>query len=187
MTMYHYTPSDVSFTIAGTNISGFGQSGEFISIERETPLFDHRRSMDGAVEIVSKQHSTYLLTLTLAQSSQSNEYLDALQKFQQKRNKKVTASNLVNNLYGNVSSLIGKLPLIIKNSHGNAFFFATDFWIEKLPKVSYGSDLTDRTWQMRCFNALHVIAGQDTDSEILEAISAFNTVSEGIDLIQGLF
>ncbi len=53
MAVYHYSPADVSITFAGKSISGFPDSGAFIEISRETPLFNHKRSMDGQVyEIV---------------------------------------------------------------------------------------------------------------------------------------
>ena len=88
MAVYHYSPADVSITFAGKSISGFPDSGAFIEINRETPLFNHKRSMDGQVEIVVKKYSTYKVTITLSQSSQSNEYLSYLKSLQQKRTKK---------------------------------------------------------------------------------------------------
>lgn len=192
MAVYHYSPADVSITFAGKSISGFPDSGAFIEINRETPLFSNKRSMDGQVEIVVKKYSTYKVTITLSQSSQSNEYLSYLKSLQQKRTKRAKEKGLIgisqlNSLFGNISSLVGKMPLIVKNSSGNALFFATDVWIETEPTVSYSDDITERVWRLRCFNATHVIAGQDSDDNLLEALTAVEALSSGFEVVKGLF
>ena len=192
MAVYHYSPADVSITFAGKSISGFPDSGAFIEISRETPLFSNKRSMDGQVEIVVKKYSTYKVTITLSQSSQSNEYLSYLKSLQQKRTKKAKERGLIgisqlNSLFGNISSLVGKMPLIVKNSSGNALFFATDVWIETEPTVSYSDDITERVWQLRCFNSTHVIAGQESDDNLLEALTAVEALSSGFEVVKGLF
>lgn len=192
MAVYHYSPADVSITFAGKSISGFPDSGAFIEINRETPLFSNKRSMDGQVEIVVKKYSTYKVTITLSQSSQSNEYLSYLKSLQQKRTKRAKEKGLIgisqlNSLFGNISSLVGKMPLIVKNSSGNALFFATDVWIETEPTVSYSDDITERVWRLRCFNATHVIAGQESDDNLLEALTAVEALSSGFEVVKGLF
>jgi len=151
MAVYHYSPADVSITFAGKSISGFPDSGAFIEINRETPLFSNKRSMDGQVEIVVKKYSTYKVTITLSQSSQSNEYLSYLKSLQQKRTKKAKEKGLIgisqlNSLFGSISSLVGKMPLIVKNSSGNVLFFATDVWIEIESIVSYSDSVLERVW-----------------------------------------
>ena len=192
MAVYHYSPADVSITFAGKSISGFPDSGAFIEISRETPLFSNKRSMDGQVEIVVKKYSTYKVTITLSQSSQSNEYLSYLKSLQQKRTKKAKERGLIgisqlNSLFGNISSLVGKMPLIVKNSSGNALFFATDVWVESEPTISYSDTVSERVWQLRCFNATHVIAGQDSDDNLLEALTAVEALSSGFEVVKGLF
>ena len=83
MTVSTYSPSDVSVIYGLKHITGF-TDGSFISIKRETPLFSHQRSMDGKVALSMQRFSTYTVTLTLAQTSDSNQFLHSLQKLMMK-------------------------------------------------------------------------------------------------------
>ena len=83
MTVATYSPSDVSVIYGLKPLNGF-MDGSFITIHRETPLFSHQRSMDGKVALSMQRFSTYTVTLTLAQTSDSNQFLHSLQKLMMK-------------------------------------------------------------------------------------------------------
>ena len=191
MEVYHYSPDDVGLTIAGMNISGFPESGAFIEIQRESPLFTHQRSMDGEVAVVTKRYSTYTVTITLAQTSPSNGLLHQIQKLQQKSSQKNNSTSVfglsrLNSLYKQASKIITKLPLIIKDSGGKAMFFSTSLWIENEPKVAYTDNVDTRVWTIKCFEATHIIAGSEDYNNLTEALAAINFISDLPDALRGL-
>lgn len=158
--MYTYSPSDVSVTFAGINISGFSDK-DVVKIKRESPLYSSRRAMDGTVEVTQQRYSRWSVTISLAQSSPSNDFLFAVQQF--------FAENRV--------MVMEYLPLIIKDNSGTTFFFAKDVWIEEVPEIAFKDTLETREWALMCNNVVCNIGGNtDSVGSITEVLAAFNTV-----------
>lgn len=190
MSVYTLSPADTSVTLAGRKLYGF-TDGQFISIKRETPIFTHKRSMDGDVVVTVNRYSTYTVVVTLAQTSPANEFLHQVQKLQMNSvsvlNNRLPQSGLggLSKLKAVTSNLLTKIPLIIKSD--KSLFFSTKVWLEEEPDVVYSKGMENRVWTIKCFDATHIIAGVDEDSDFTEALAAVQTLSEVPALLGGLF
>lgn len=147
MALYHYSPKDVSINIAGVfDIQGF-VDGTFINLTRDVKPFDSVRAMDGEVARVYRKDESYMLELTLAQSSPSN--------------------NILSTIYNiDVATQVGKFPIIIKDNRGSTTFFSLTAWIEDIPQVSFGNDIQPRVWKLRCTQSALYIGGNAPESDI---------------------
>src|SRR5574338_962502 len=122
-----YRPSDVTVTVAGIHtVTGYAED-TFINIVNNTRPVQTQRSMDGVIERLYTPHEGYTVTLTLAQSSLSNNVLG-------------TIANI------DAATRMGKFPLTIKDTSGQTTFFAIDAWIDRTPDVSFGQDMATRAW-----------------------------------------
>ena len=189
MAVATYSPSDVSVVYGLKHINGF-TDGSFISIHRETPIFSHSRAMDGGTAISVQKHSTYTVTLTLSQTSDSNQFLHSLQKLMMKSLTKLDSTSPFSGLSSLsgiktvVSNVISKLPFIIKDSSGNSIFFAMDVWLDTEPGVVYSAGMESRVWTIKCLNATNSIAGNG-ENDILAELAGIGAIAEGVTGIIG--
>lgn len=152
----HYSPEDVIVTIAGlVTIEGF-INGSFIKIAKGDPVFEAQQSVDGQVSRVMHNASLYTVSLTLMNTSKSNAALTRL--FQ------------VDKATGR-----GKFPLYIKDSLGGSLFFSGTSWIQGLPDVSYGVEITEREWTLQCADVSTVIGGNQSPSSAISDV--FNIIT----------
>jgi len=164
--MYTYSPSDIGITFAGVNISGFS-SDNVVRISRTDPLYTSKRAMDGTVAITQQRYSTWKVEIFLAQSSESNDLLNGVQKL----------------LYENNIKLVQYLPLIIKDNSGNTMFFAKDVWIESLPELDFGQSLATRQWTFMCNDVECLIGGNaDDPTFVTEALAALSAIQAGMSI-----
>lgn len=189
MAVSTYSPSDVSVIYGLKHITGF-TDGSFISIKRETPLFSHSRAMDGTLALAMQKYSTYTVTLTLAQTSDSNQFLHSLQKLMMKSLTKVDSRSPFSGLSSlsgiktTVSNVISKLPFIIRDGSGNSVFFANDVWLSEEPDVTYSAGMEARTWTIKCLNATNSIAGNG-EGDILAELAGIGAIAEGVTGVIG--
>src|SRR5690606_23241590 len=62
----------------------------------------------------------------------------------------------------------GKFPLMVKDGFGGTLIFSTNTWIEELPSVTYGTDMTERTWVLKSANAAVNIDGIEVQSSFAD-------------------
>ena len=64
----------------------------------------------------------------------------------------------------------GKFPLMIKDGFGGTLIFSTTTWIEELPAITYGVEMTERVWTLKSANAVVNINGNESPSSMAEDI-----------------
>ncbi len=164
--MYTYSPSDISITFAGVPIEGFS-SDNVVRINRIDPIYTSKRAMDGSVSVTKQKYSKWQVSIFLAQSSESNDLLNWVQKL----------------LFSADIKELQYLPLIIKDNSGTTMFFAKDVWIEQLPELEFGQSLATREWVFMCNDVECIIGGNAEDlsgiTEAVAAISLLQTAYEG--------
>lgn len=154
--MWTYAPSEVDANVLGIGVEGWA-NGEFISITPESPSFTFKRAMDGSTQAKLNRYQSYLVTLTLDQSSPTNTYLHLVYKLFRR--------------YG----MPFALPLLIRDKSGSTTFFATDVWIENEPSTSFSTTLTTAKWEFRCQNASYTKGGNGDNNMAVEIVSAITT------------
>jgi len=164
--VYTYSPSDISITFAGVPIEGFS-SDNVVRINRIDPVYTSKRAMDGSVSVTKQKYSKWQVSIFLAQSSQSNDLLNGVQKL----------------LFSADIKELQYLPLIIKDNSGTTMFFAKDVWIEQLPELEFGQSLATREWVFMCNDVECIIGGNAEDlsgiTEAVAVLSLLQTAYEG--------
>ena len=164
--MYTYSPSDITVTLAGVKIKGFS-SDNVVSISRDNPLYTSKMAMDGSVCVTRQKYSPWKIKLSLAQSSESNDFLNGLVKVVQE----------------NDIPIMEYLPLIIKDNSGTSFFFAKDVWIDELPNMDYGQSLNTREWMLTCNDVEYNIGGNSDDlSGVTRLLAGVSAIQTGLSL-----
>lgn len=165
-TLRHYSPEDITVLLFGVvPLTGF-ISGTFVNISKDLAPFSSARTSDGQVARLYSNDQTYTVTLTLQNTSEGNEILNKL-------------------LLIDEITQRGKFPLLIKDQLGSSIFFSTTSWIEGVPDVGYGQDISERTWTIRSSQAVNYIGGNADASTLIEDL--LNTVAAAAPILEGLF
>ena len=142
--MYLYSPKDVIILLGGFYpVEGYS-SDTFIRIKKDVKPFESMSSMDGETSRIYRKDDGYVVEITLAQSSPTNDILSTLYNI-------------------DVATQVGKFPLLIKDTKGTTTFFAATAWIENIPDVSFSGDLTERTWVIGTSEAGLNVGGNAND------------------------
>lgn len=135
-----YNPKLVSVSFAGFPLSGFGDT--YISAERNTDAFTVVVGADGESSRVASADRSGKVTITLKQTSLSNDVLSALA--------------VTDELSG-----LGTGALFIKDIGGTTLVEAQEAWIVKIPNVELGKDGAEREWVLEC-GQLNILVGGNT-------------------------
>jgi hypothetical protein len=130
MSVYTYDPASVVCTIGGVPISGFSE-GTFIEIDRDEPTWNKVVGADGLVTRGKTNNFSGTLTLTLKQSSPSNDVLSGFMAVDEATN-------------------TGVFPMLIKDLSGNSIYFSESSWVTQYANSTFGKDISDRQWIISC-------------------------------------
>jgi len=124
--MLTYDPSQVSVIFGGQPITGFAD-GTFVQLERDEDAYALSIGIDGEGTRAKSNNKSGKATLTLQQSSPSNDYLTGIAKLDELRN-------------------AGVLPLLIKDNSGRTLAMAEKAYIVKLPASEFSREVSEREW-----------------------------------------
>lgn len=126
MSVKTYNPADVLIIFAGVPIEGFAD-GTFITVARDNPSWNKNIGSDGEGVRAKSNDKGGTITLTLMQSSVSNDALSALA--------------LVDEASGN-----GVGPFLMKDNSGRTLCGAETAWIQKPADAEFAREATTREW-----------------------------------------
>lgn len=126
MALYTFDPKSVVISIAGVPISGFAD-GTFLEITADNPQFSKVVGADGYTTRVKSNNYGAVMTLTLSQTSPSNDVLSG-----------ILALDRVSNS--------GVVPILIKDMSGTTVVFSATGWIQQFPDVAFGNEVNNRAW-----------------------------------------
>lgn len=121
-----YDPKQVIITIGGIPMSGFAD-GTFVTVMRESDTFEKVSGADGVVTRAKQNDFSGNMTLSLAQSSPSNDVLTAFAKTDEVSND-------------------GIVPVVIKDFSGRSVYVSAFGWIRKPPDSEFGKSINNRDW-----------------------------------------
>lgn len=121
-----YDPKSIALTVNGIPISGFAD-GEFISFEYDEDAFSKVTGADGISSRAKSNNNDGNLTITLQQTSPSNDVLTGI----------AVADKLSNT---------GVVPVILKDILGTTTIFSANGWIRRIPQVNYSKEISNREW-----------------------------------------
>ena len=138
MAVATYDPGEVQCIIGGTPISGYAD-GTFVNLAWASDLFTKTVGADGEVSRAKSNDRTGTLTLTLLQTSASNDVLSGYAE----------ADRLSNS---------GVVPVLIKDASGRTLLLATG-WVGRYPDVNFAKDDQQRAWQIHLAQVNAFIGG----------------------------
>jgi hypothetical protein len=143
MAVRTYDPKQVIITISGVPMSGFSD-GTFLEIDRNEPTWNTVVGADGLVTRGKTNNFSGTLTLTLKQSSPSNDVLSGLMAVDEATN-------------------AGVFPVLVKDLSGNSIYFSAQAWVTQYANSSFGKDISDRQWILTMSEA-DVFVGSNSSS-----------------------
>ena len=126
MAIRTYDPKQVVITIGGVPMSGFSD-GTFLEVAREEATWTKVVGADGYVTRGKTNNYSGTVTLTLKQSSPSNDVLSGF----------IALDELSNS---------GVVPVLIKDLSGNSVYFSGQGWVQQYATSTFGKDINDREW-----------------------------------------
>ncbi|MCK5609859.1 hypothetical protein KAR91_48755 [Candidatus Pacearchaeota archaeon] len=121
-----YDPKAGVLTIGGTPIGGYAD-GTSIEHDFDEDAYSKVNGMDGVTSRAKSTNKGSFLTITLAQTSPSNDTLSAL----------ALADELSNT---------GVVPVVYKDLSGTTTLFSPNGWVRRKAPLSYDKTITNRIW-----------------------------------------
>lgn len=149
MSLYSYSPEDVTILLLGfIPVEGY-IDGTFVTINKDIPPFTSGITADGVQSRVHRISSSYTLRLTISNVSPTNDVLTKLWQLDE-------------------ITKMGKFPIMVKDQLGSSLFFSATSWIESTPSLYYSNRITEREWTIKCAEAVINIGGNDSDSGAIQ-------------------
>ncbi len=139
MAVATFDPKSVIVTIGGVAMSGYAD-GTFLEITADQQQFTKVTGADGYTTRVKSNDYGALMTLTLSQSSPSNDALSGFLALDRATN-------------------AGVVPILIKDLSGTTIMFAGTGWIRQFPDVTFANEISNRAWQIDLAEADIFIGG----------------------------
>ena len=124
----NYDPLKIIVVLGEIQFQGFAE-GTFVTTEQETDTFTKSVGAGGDVTRVRNHNNSGRMTVTLIQTSPTNDLLSARFNVD-----KATGLNTA--------------PLMIKDLNGTTLLEAPNAWIVKRAEVEYGSEASNREWMI---------------------------------------
>lgn len=165
MSLATYSPEDITILLAGIYpLTGY-IDGTFISITKDLAPFESARTSDGRVARKHNNDQSYTIILTLQSTSQDNDVLTKLGQIDE-------------------TFFRGKFPLLVKDQVGSSLFFSTTTWIEGVPTMDFGTEVTPRVWTLRSSQALVNFGGNEEASSAIQDL--VNIITSAAPILEGL-
>lgn len=126
MAVSTFDPKDLIIVVGEVPISGYAD-GTFLEITQDAQQFTKTTGADGYTTRVKSNNYGAVATITLAQTSPSNDMLSLLASVDRLTNK-------------------GIFPILIKDINGTTIIFSGTAWIQQIPDAVYGNEINTRAW-----------------------------------------
>lgn len=126
MAVHTFDPKSVIVVIGGVPMSGYAD-GTFLEVTADNQQFTKVVGADGFTTRVKSNNYGGIMTLTLAQSSPSNDVLSGFLALDRAAN-------------------AGVVPILIKDMSGTTIIFSATGWIQQFPDITFGNEMNNRAW-----------------------------------------
>lgn len=140
--VHNYAADRVTVTVGATLISGFAD-GTFISVSRDEQAYNAVTGADGFVSRAKTGNRAGTITLTLQQTSPSNDILSGFMIADELRNR-------------------GVFPIFIQDQEGETIFQAQHCWVQQMPDSDFSKEISNRVWTLACARINAFVGGNNT-------------------------
>jgi len=123
-----YNPKDVAVIFGGIPLDGF-VDGTFLDLQFDEVQWNKVTGADGLTSRAKTNNYAGILTLTLQQTSNSNDYLAGIWNADRRTS-------------------AGVLPLLVKDASGRTVIAAKNAWIRQAPNLSFSKEVEGREWAL---------------------------------------
>lgn len=134
-----FDPNQTSVVAGVSSIQGFAEDS-MLSIETEDAKYGITSDVHGDVTRFRQNKNIAKVTLTLTQSSPSNDVLSSFLEADRKSN-------------------AGVFNFMIKDNSGTTLFTSVNAYVEKQAMVEFGNDNKNREWTIICINPSNFVGG----------------------------
>lgn len=139
--VHTYDPRQLTITVGGFLLSGFADD-EVLRVARDDDLFFKRVGVAGEVARVMNLNQAGSISVSLMQSSPSNDDLSVLASLDQA-----------------TSGLAGAVPILVRDKSGRSVFVSATGWVKRFPDSVYSRDPSVREWTLDCSTLLIFVGG----------------------------
>ena len=143
MALHTYDPKEVLVIIGGAPIGGFAD-GTAIKVNRASDAYSKVVGADGIVSRARSNDTSGEVSITLAQTSPSNDILSAIAAVDE-------ASNA------------GVIPILIQDTLGRSTFVSAFGWIRKQADAEFAKEITNREWVLDAADITMFVGGNTTE------------------------
>jgi hypothetical protein len=141
MAIKTFDPANYSLIIGPHIVEGFAD-GEFMNLSFQDDDWEHVSGADGEEMRVKKNDLRAELTMTLLQSSASNDYLSTLRSTDQ-------------------ASGAGVVPMLLKDNNGNSVAESIGCWVKRAPDMANSKSPSNREWVLQVYRCNVFIGGNN--------------------------
>ncbi len=142
MAVYTYDPSEVAVIVGGAIMQGFAD-GTFVEVERDEQAYEKVTGADGETSRAKTNNKSGNITITLKQTSPSNDILSGI-------------------MIADEADNSGVVPVLIKDRLGNTVFASSAAWVQQMPSSAYSKEIEEREWVLDCAKIDAFVAGNDS-------------------------
>lgn len=140
-----FSPDEWSFNFAGLQISSGKGSDAWLTLEQMEEGYSVKAGIDGEVTVIRNKNRTWVVTVTLQQSSAEND--------------KLSAAYIAAELIG-VGAAIA--PIAVKDGNGTSLLISAESVCAGMPKTDVGKDLGVRAWKFYAINPKVFVGGNSS-------------------------
>ena len=138
--LHTYNPDRIVVVFGGADIHGFSD-GTFVEIQQLSDGISSKSGADGEIARAISQDNRHQVTITLLQTSGSNDVLSGYYEAD-----RLTCGGTL-------------LPILIQDLCGRTLFSAAEAWVVKKPNTVYSNEVSDRQWVIQTGKPLYFIGG----------------------------
>lgn len=125
-----YAADEVRIVVGGVPITGLAD-GTFVSISRDEQAYNKVTGADGTTSRAKTANKAGTITITLQQTSPSNDVLTGY-------------------MIADEQSNDGVVPVLVKDTSGRTLHFAASAYVQQMPDTDFSKDIEEREWVMEC-------------------------------------
>jgi hypothetical protein len=126
--VYTYAADAVKIIVGGVPMSGLAD-GTFVSISRDEQAYNKVTGADGTTSRAKTANRAGSITLTLQQTSPSNDVLSGF-------------------MIADEASDSG--VVLVKDTSGRTLHYASSAWVQQMPSQEFSKEIAEREWVLDC-------------------------------------
>lgn len=142
--VYTYAADQVQIIVGGVPISGLAD-GTFINVVRDEQAYNKITGADGTTSRSRTANKAGAITVTLQQTSPSNDVLTGF-------------------MLADEAGDQGVVPVFIKDTYGRTLHAASSAWVQQMPDQDFSKEVEERGWVLDCARIDSFVGGNELQS-----------------------